>query len=178
MDQRYVADRRARTPASAAKHNVGRIATLLEEQQRTLSPSERISQGISRFAGSLAFVAVHLAAFLAWACWNVLAPAPWRFDPYPFGLLTMVVSLEGVLVATFVLVTQNRLSQLADRRDHLHLQIDMLAEQETTEVIRMLREISAQLQVPQQNESKVEELAQETDVNELLHEIQRKVPVE
>lgn len=170
--------RQGHAPASAAKHNVSRIVELLEEQQRTLSLSERISQGISRFAGSLAFVAVHLLAFVAWACWNVLAPRELRFDPYPFGLLTMIVSLEGVLVATFVLVTQNRLSQLADRRDHLHLQIDMLAEQETTEVIRMLRDICARLQIDRPAPEKVDELARETDVRELFREIDRKVPVE
>lgn len=151
---------------------------MLEEQQRAPSTSERVSQAVSRFAGSLAFVAVHLVGFVAWALWNAMAPAAWRFDPYPFGLLSMIVSLESVLVATFVLIKQNRLSQLADRRDHLHLQVDILAEQEATEVLRMLRGISDRLRIPRPGTAKVDELARETDVNELLREIDRKVPVE
>ena len=73
--------------------------------------------------------------------WNSFAPSPWRFDPYPYGLLTMFVSMEGVILAVFVLITQNRMSQQSDRRDHLDLQIDLLAEQEMTMVLRILSKI-------------------------------------
>lgn len=165
--------------ARVAKHNVSRIARLVRDQQETATRSERISGAISRFVGSLWFVTVHVLVLGAWAVWNVTAPAAWRFDPFPFMLLTMFVSLEGVLVATFVLVTQNRLSQQADRRDHLHIQINLMAEQETTQVLRMLRQIAAHLQISEVASDAVsEQLEQDTDVHELLREIDRQVPTE
>ena len=57
-----------------------------------------IGEAITAFAGTLAFVIVRLIAFAAWAAWNNWKPQSWRFDPYPYGLLTFIVSLEGVLV--------------------------------------------------------------------------------
>ena len=65
-----------------------------------------------------------------------------RFDPYPFKLLCMIVSMEGVLLSTFVLIKQNRMGQRADRRNHLDLQVNLLTEQEVTKVIQMLEAIS------------------------------------
>jgi hypothetical protein len=67
---------------------------------------------------------------------EALAPPPFRFDPYPYGLLTFIVSLEGVLIATFVVIKQNRMAVQSDQRDHLNLQVDLLAEQEMTAVLR------------------------------------------
>jgi len=79
--------------------------------------SERISDAISAFAGSLWFVLAHVAMFTAWALWNALASPELRFDPYPYGLLTFIVSLEDVLIATFVLIKQNRMAAQSDQRD-------------------------------------------------------------
>ena len=72
-----------------------------------------MGQRISDFAGSLAFIGLHILWFVCWALWNAWARAPWRFDPYPHGLLTFIVSLEGVLIATFVLIAQNRMTSKA-----------------------------------------------------------------
>src|SRR5690606_8841971 len=105
-------------------------------RQRTWS--ERVSDRITAVAGSLTFVAAHAAAIAFWAVWNATAPQALRFDPYPYGLLTFIVSLEGVLIATFVLITQNRMAVQNDHRDRLNLEVDMLAEQEMTLVLRML----------------------------------------
>jgi uncharacterized membrane protein len=158
-----------------ATQNVSRIAALLKQKRRSLRRAERVSLAFSRVMGTLTFVAAHVLGFAAWAAWNTAAPAAWQFDPYPFGLLTMVVSMEGVLVASFVLVNQNRLTAQADRRDHLHLQIALLSEQETTQVLRMLRSISAHMAIPV---GEAEALEHDTDITVLLQEIERQVPVE
>jgi uncharacterized membrane protein len=76
-----------------------------------------------------------------WTAWNGLAPNGWRFDPYPYGLLTFIVSMEGVLIATFVLIAQNRMSRRDQERDHLHLQIALLTEQELTVALGLLRQV-------------------------------------
>ena len=120
----------------------------------------------------------HLAAFSAWAAWNALGPASLRFDPYPYGLLTFIVSLEGVLIATFVLITQNRMAVQSDRRDHLNLQVDLLAEQEMTLMLRMLRRISERLDIkPETSEQeRAEKLGEETNVYELMQALEQELP--
>src|SRR3954447_10824122 len=155
---------------SPAANNIRAIIDLERKALAASSWSARVSDGISRFAGSLWFVLCHLTAFTAWALWNAMAPARLRFDPYPYGLLTFIVSLEGVLIATFVLITQNRIAVQSDRRDHLNLQVDLLAEQEMTLMLRMLRRISERLQIAPETseEERAGKLAEETNVYELM----------
>ena len=72
---------------------------------------DRIADQITAFAGSLQFVYIHVAWFTAWIIINV---SPWAFDPYPFGLLTLIVSLEAIFLSTFVMLSQNRESARSD----------------------------------------------------------------
>ena len=171
------------TPPSAprgtpAADNIRAILDLERKAQAASSWSERVSDRISAFAGSLWFVLCHLGAFTGWAAWNALAPANLRFDPYPYGLLTFIVSLEGVLIATFVLIAQNRMAAQSDRRDHLNLQVDLLAEQEMTVMLRMLRRISDRLSVEtgSVDERQAEKLAEETNVYELMQTLEKEMP--
>jgi uncharacterized membrane protein len=164
--------------ASATARNIHAIIDLERKALAASSWSARVSDAISRFAGSLWFVLCHLTAFIGWAAWNALASPSLRFDPYPYGLLTFIVSLEGVLIATFVLITQNRMAAQSDRRDHLNLQVDLLAEQEMTLVLRMLRRISERLNIqPETSEQeRAEKLGEETNVYELMQELQKELP--
>ncbi len=158
--------------------NIRAIVELEQRLARQKTTSERISDGISRFAGSLSFVLVHVVAFAAWAVWNALAPEDWRFDPYPYGLLTFIVSLEGVLIATFVLIRQNRMSQQSDERDHLNLQVDLLAEQEMTLMLRMLRRIAERLGIPPESDEadRAAKLTEEINVFDLMQTIRNERP--
>jgi uncharacterized membrane protein len=151
----------------------------LERKAQAESPwSARVSDAISRFAGSLLFVFCHLTAFVGWAAWNAAAPSHLRFDPYPYGLLTFIVSMEGVLIATFVLITQNRMAAQSDRRDHLNLQVDLLAEQELTLMLRMLRRMSERLDIqPESGEQlRAEKLGEETNVYGLMQTLEQELP--
>src|SRR3954447_22689237 len=157
------------------------IRAILDLERKALAASSwstRVSDAISRFAGSLWFVLCHLAAFTVWAGWNALAPQSLRFDPYPYGLLTFIVSLEGVLIATFVLITQNRMAAQSDRRDHLNLQVDLLAEQEMTLMLRMLRRISERLNIEPESEeqARAAKLGEETNVYELMQALNEELP--
>jgi uncharacterized membrane protein len=166
------------SPAGPAASNIRAIIDLERKALAASSWSARVSDAISRFAGSLWFVLCHLAAFTVWAAWNAVGPPSLRFDPYPYGLLTFIVSLEGVLIATFVLITQNRMAIQSDRRDHLNLQVDLLAEQEMTLMLRMLRRISERLQIaPETSEAQyAEKLAEETNVYELMQALDKELP--
>jgi uncharacterized membrane protein len=167
-----------RTDSNPAVENVRAIVELERKVLEAQHWSDRISLAIGRFAGSLRFVIFHLAAFLLWAAWNAFAPPHWRFDPYPWGLLTFIVSMEGVLIATFVLITQNRMSHQSDHREHLDLQIDLLAEQEMTVVLRMLRRIAEHLGLPPDagDDEQEEHLTRRTNVRDLMETIKRELP--
>ena len=164
--------------SSPAVDNIRAIVDLQRQAAREARRSERISDAITAFAGSLAFVLIHVLMFATWAAWNSWSPASWRFDPYPFGLMTLLVSLEAVLVSTFVLIAQNRMRRQSEQRDHLDLQINLLAEQEMTLVLRLLRQIAERLEIPPESDDaeKAQELAEQTNVYDLMHTIKKEIP--
>ena len=89
----------------------------------------RTADRITMFAGSMRFVYIHIGWFGAWIALNVgLAGIGWEFDRYPFGLLTMVVSLEAIFLATFVMISQNRQSARADLRADIDFENNLRAE--------------------------------------------------
>jgi uncharacterized membrane protein len=95
------------------------------------------------------------------------------FDPFPFRFLTMTVSLEAIFLALFVLASQNRLSRQADKRGHLDLQIDLLAEREMTAVLQLLQDIAGHLEVrttitPEQ----LRDLMKKTDLRQLTNRME------
>jgi uncharacterized membrane protein len=165
-------------PGNPAADNIRAIVDLERKALADSHWSDRISDAISAFAGSLWFVLFHVILFTAWAAWNALAPSKLRFDPYPYGLLTFIVSLEGVLIATFVLIKQNRMATQSDQRDHLNLQVDLLAEQEMTMVLRMLRRISERLGVQSDDAetARTQQLTEETNVYELMQTLEEELP--
>ena len=161
-----------------AADNIRAIIELEKQAVREATRGERLGQAVSGAVGTMTFVAWHSAVMAAWIVWNSLGPVPQRFDPYPFGLLTFIVSLEGVLIATFVLVAQNRMSRQTDQRDHLNLQISMLAEQEMTLLLKLLRRVSEQLGIPPEtrDQARAEKLAEETNVYDLVQTLRRQLP--
>jgi uncharacterized membrane protein len=177
---RHETGQRANPPegAGAVADNIRAIVEIEQRAARQATRSERISDAISGFAGSMTFVIIHVTGFTAWAGWNVLAPPSWQFDPYPFGLLTLIVSAEAVLVSTFVLIAQNRIARQSSARDNLDLQIDLLAEQEMTMVLRMLRRVSDRLGIAPETEdaARTQRLSEPTDVQEVMETIRQEEP--
>jgi uncharacterized membrane protein len=164
--------------ANPAADNIRAIVDLERQAATEASVGERVGQAISDLVGTMRFVVLQSLAMAAWIAWNSVGPAGLRFDPYPYGLMTFIVSLEGVLIATFVLIAQNRMSRQSDERDHLSLQISMLAEQEMTLMLRLLRRISERLNIPPENEeqARAEQLTAETNVYELVHTLREELP--
>ena len=90
---------------------------------------DRAADAITTFAGSMTFVWIHSAWFLVWILLNVGAVgAALVFDDFPFGLLTMIVSLEAIFLATFVMVTQNRQAERSDIRSQLDFETNLRSE--------------------------------------------------
>src|SRR5947209_5489086 len=87
-----------------AKRNIEAIMQLEQDYLRQRSTVDRLSDTVSRFAGSISFVIAHVVAFLGWILANAsVIPGVVPFDPYPFGLLSLVVALEAIFLSTFVL---------------------------------------------------------------------------
>jgi uncharacterized membrane protein len=97
-------------------------ASAIRRRQRL---QDRVADRITAFAGSMAFVYLHVAWFTAWIVVNVTG---WRFDPYPFGLLTLIVSLEAIFLSTFVMLSQNREAARSDLRAQLDFETNALSE--------------------------------------------------
>lgn len=87
------------------------------------------------------FISAHTIWFAAWIAVNRYGPSAMRFDPYPYSLLTTLVSLESIFLSLFILMSQTRSSILADQRNHLDLQINLLPEHKNTKMLRMLQAI-------------------------------------
>jgi uncharacterized membrane protein len=107
------------------------VVRLEAEAEQRVSPTDRISEAIGSFAGTNYFILLQLACVSVWVLINTGAlRVVSAFDPYPFPLLATLLALEGVLLAAFVLISQKRMSQRAEQRSHLDLQINLLAEKE------------------------------------------------
>ena len=164
------------TPPPSAQQNIEMIVELEEAALRQRTLADKVSDAIASFVGSMSFVLIHVVWFGAWVGLNA---GVWRFDPYPFSLLCMLVSLEGVLLSTFVLIKQNRMSQRADHRNHLDLQVNMLAEKEITKVLQLQRLICRKLEIPEADiDAEVVELSNVTAIDNLAHHLEEKIPAE
>ena len=137
-------------------------------EQRSLGA--RIGDAIAIRAGQMWFIVVHAVFFTGWIWINLKRDPP--FDPYPFPLLSLVVALEAIFLSLFILMSQNRCNLQAEQRNHLDLQINLLAEQENTEMLILLRKICHKLDLEMDDGSPVESLANVTDPHALIQQIQ------
>ena len=150
--------------------NVKTVAQLEAKAHANRSISETIAGAIAAFCGSMTFVWVHVAWFGLWIIVNTTTG--WEFDPFPFTFLTLVVSLEAIFLSTFIMITQNRDTAIADRRAHLDLQINLLAEQENTRMLHFLERIADKVGVDITEDPLRQDLAQETDPKKIMQQIE------
>ncbi|HEX8268120.1 MAG TPA: DUF1003 domain-containing protein [Pyrinomonadaceae bacterium] len=164
--------------ADPMAYNVEAIAKMEREALHERSFGERVSDAITGFIGSMAFVVFHILLFISWGIINLnFVPGIPAFDPFPFGILTLIVSAEGVFITIFILIGQNRMSRQSDRRAHLDLQISILAEQEMTMMLRMQQKLCEHFGVDVEAiETEAEQLMSETDVKHLVGELEEKLP--
>src|SRR3954471_13695688 len=146
------------------------IETLLE-RRRTEDARKpfrvRMADAITRFTGSMRFVYIHLALFAAWIITNLPGvPLP-KFDP-TFVVLAMFASVEAIFLSTFVLISQNRMAEQADKRADLDLQVSLLAEHEITRLITLVRAIAERVQVEASKDPELSELQRDVAPERVL----------
>lgn len=124
--------------------------------------------------GTVPFLLTNVAVFILWILINLGdIPGIGTFDPYPFNFLTMVVSLEAIVLSVIVLITQNRQSEMEDIREQIDTEIDVRAEEEVTMLLVMLDKVARHLQVPMEDDPELERMKQRTDISRIRAEIER-----
>ncbi len=156
------------------RHEVTRSLKAKADAQRTLS--DRLADRITRMMGSMPFLLTNLVWFAVWIIINLgLIPGVEPFDPFPFGLLTMIVSLEAIFLAIAVLISQNRAAKIDDLREEIDLQINVLAERELTKVIEMMIRLLKEQGVDVSQDSELKAMLKQTSIEELEQIIEEQI---
>lgn len=114
------------------------LKSFKSREDKKRSASEKLADLMTQKFGSIEFLILNLAAFAFWIAWNLnLIPFLTPFDPFPFGFLTMAVSLEAIFLAIIVLISQNRASKIDELREEIDLKVDVITEQELTKLLKL-----------------------------------------
>jgi uncharacterized membrane protein len=162
------------------QYNVEAIAKLEHDALSRRTPTERVSDAITRLVGNVGFLLSQFVFIVIWAMLNLhLIPGFREFDPFPFGVLALIVSSESVFLTIFVLISQNRMARQSERRSHLDLQVSMLSEQELTTILQMLHKLCQHMGVDvDATKQQVQSFSKTTDVHKLANELDDKLPGE
>lgn len=120
---------------------------------------EVIADRLTRWAASTPFLVVHVLWFAGWMAVNTGALGTRPFDPFPFGLLTMIVSLEAIFLSIFVLMAQSRESAIAELREEVSLQVVLRLEEEMTKTLQLVAGLYARMG---------HEIAEDAELREML----------
>lgn len=151
------------------------IRALLERKQqedRDRKTEDKVADAITRFAGSMAYVYIHIAVYGIWALWNLGWLGIKPFDP-TFVVLAMIASVEAIFLSTFVLISQNRMSAQADKRAELDLQVSLLSEHEVTHLIKLVRAIAKKMDVEESLDPEIDELAKNLAPEKVLDTMEK-----
>ncbi len=162
------------------QYNIDAIAKLELDALNRRTPTERVSDVITKVVGNVGFLLAELVLISGWSLVNLhIIPGLKAFDPFPFGVLALVVSSESVFLTIFVLISQSRMARQSQRRSHLDLQVGMLSEQELTTILQMLQKLCHHMGVNvDSSKQQVQSFSNTTDVHKLASELEAKLPDE
>lgn len=152
------------------RQNVETIAQMERVANQHRKTGERVADSVAAVIGSWTFIIIQTIILAAWLTLNVVA---WirHWDPYPFILLNLGLSFQAAYSSPIIMMSQNRQQRLADRRNHLDLQINLLSEQENTKMLAMLEAILKHLDIPD-GDPEVGILEESTQPDRLLQQIE------
>ncbi len=166
-------------PEHIQKH-IQTISQQEKEFQARQTTLDKLAHVTGSFVGSFPFILLHVIWF---SCWLLINTVPNRwispFDPFPFALLAILIEVEGIFLVSLILMRQNRMNRRSDEREHLTLQVLLLAEQEITTLIDIERRKSIHtglLEVSQ--DPTIQDLSQPTSVDDLTQTLQEHLPLE
>jgi len=164
----------ASLPPTAIR-NIQAVRDLEAEVDRRRTRIDRLTDTVTRFAGSFVFLFAQTAVLIIWMGANLFLKSSGRaFDPFPFEFLNFLVGAEAILLSTFVLMTQNRQNRMAEQWGHIQLQVALLAEQETTKMLQMLRLICGRLGLERAaGDPELAQMIETTHLEELARELEK-----
>jgi uncharacterized membrane protein len=158
------------------QRNIEALQQRRRREQADASLEQRIADAITRFTGSMTFVYLHVAFFGFWIVANLgWIPGVRAWDE-SFVVLAMIASVEAIFLSTFVLISQNRMSAVADSRADLDLQISLLAEHEVTKLAALVSAIAQRLDVKSEVDPELGEIKQDVAPEAVLDEIESTKP--
>jgi uncharacterized membrane protein len=134
-------ERRVRRSAGISKV----FSAIKAEHSANRSTMEIMADRMIGFASSTPFLALHALIFISWIWWNLPFSSMPKFDPYPYGMLTTIVSLEAIFLSIFVLMTQSRESRIGELREELTLQVNLRMEEEITKTLHLVAGLYSRL---------------------------------
>jgi len=154
------------------RRNVETIAKMERASNEHRTFGERAADRFAAVVGSWPFIIAQTAILLGWVVLNVVA---WSlaWDPYPFILLNLVLSFQAAYASPIIMMSQNRQARLNEQRNRLDLQINLLAEQETTVILRMLRKLCEKEGIELDENPNMAAFEQVTRPENLVHQIEQ-----
>jgi uncharacterized membrane protein len=164
-------DADVRDMAAVLRRNIDAMRSQRARDEAEASRGQKLAARITDFSGSLPFVGLHAALVAAWVAVNLgWMPGVPPFDP-SFVVLATVASVEAIFLSTFVLISQNRIAAITDKRADLDLQINLLAEYEITQLVKLTAKLAERLGVEDALDPELEEIAREVAPEAVLQEL-------
>jgi uncharacterized membrane protein len=159
-------------PVGVLERNIKELVRLRQQDEKEKTSDERIAEKITGFTGSMSFVYIHIVIFALWIIYNLGLIGIKPVDP-SFTYLMLLTSVEAIFLSVFVLIRQNRMNVLADKRSNLDLQVSLLAEHEVTHLITLVKAIANKLQIEEALDPEINELTQYVTPEKVLETIDK-----
>jgi uncharacterized membrane protein len=130
-----------------------------------------LADTMARLGGSSAFLITHIVWFAVWITMNSRIGGAIAFDPYPYGLLTMIVSLEAICLSIFILMSQSRAAATSELRDEVTLEVVMRVEEETTKALQLITGLYRRLNLPLSEDPELRRMLLPLDRDEIEREL-------
>jgi uncharacterized membrane protein len=158
------------------ERNIRALQERRQRDEKKASGEARLAEAITRFTGSMRFVYLHLVFFGFWILANLgWVPGVPSWDP-SFVVLAMMASVEAIFLSTFVLISQNRMAMVADKRADLDLHISLLAEHEITKLVSLISAIADRVGVETTADAELREIKQNVAPEAVLDELEAEKP--
>lgn len=158
--------------AGVMERNIKELIKLRQNEEKEKTRDEHMADKITGFTGTMSFVYIHLLLFALYIAWNSGLTAIKPVDSHFTGLST-IASVEAIFLSTFVLIRQNRMNKLADKRANLDLQVSLLAEHEITRMLTLVSAIGRKLKIEEADNPEYDELAREVSPEKILATIDK-----
>jgi uncharacterized membrane protein len=155
--------------------NIASMIKARRKDEAQTPSSVKFADRATRFIGSLTFLVVQTIVTGTWIAWNTVgahALGSEPFDPYPFQALTLALSVEAIYLTALVLIAQNRMSEVAERRAEVDLQINLLDEKETTHILQIVDAIAMKVGADVKRTPELEDLKREVTPEDVLARVE------